>query len=394
MTAKRVREISAEEVRQWRQVKSPGIRVKTDQDALPGGLALAMAPVFVRWQSSSAGFGPDDYYVLGNVNVACNPVSGITALGGLKVYADSVESAEFVMVISKVARRETAGGHAMLRFVFREDRRPILLGQDGRPISSNAEVGDIVLSWEAWRPPVASWDPMASFDPETYALTPRCLVGSVRCLSDSILDRPWHCYPIDLPDVEHSYNELLYVSLALADAVARQTVIGILDEHIEKGSDLPDDDQDPELDDWKALNMEYRAAKVPENPIEDILEGKIRYHLLERSCITMALQSVDWANQRVHARAGLGEPPIIRVTPGSLPSFMAKLASGKRSTLLLRAPAALHWLMTHQTVIPSKAHELLDEAGLLQRENGKIREFHYDNRRKTPYGEVSDHLIY
>jgi len=135
-------------------------------------------------------------------------------------------------------------------------------------------------------------------------------------------------------------------------------------------------------------------AKVPENPIEDILEGKIRYHLLERSCITMALQSVDWANQRVHARAGLGESPTIRVTPRSLPSFMAKLAIGKRSILLLRAPAALHWLMTNQTVIPSKAHELLDEAGLLQRKDGKIRKFHYDNCQKTPYGEMSDHLIY
>ena len=32
MTAKRTREISAEEVRQWRQVKSPGIRVKTEAD--------------------------------------------------------------------------------------------------------------------------------------------------------------------------------------------------------------------------------------------------------------------------------------------------------------------------------------------------------------------------
>ena len=388
------REISAEEVLEWRNANSPAIRVKTDRDALPGGLALAMAPVVVRWQDSPGGFGPDDYYVLANVNVSSNPVSGTTVLGGLKVYADSVESVEFVMVISKVVGRETAGGHGMLRFIFREDRRPVLLDQEGRPVSRNPVVDDIVLSWEAWRPPVASWNPVASLDPETYALTPRCLVGSVRCLSDSVLDRPWHCYPIQLPDVEHSYNELLYVSLTLADAVARQTIIDILDEHIGKGADGSDSNPDPELEEWKKLNELYKQAKIPENPIKDILDGKIRYHLLERSCITMALQSVDWANHRIHSRAGLVEPRSVRVAPGSLPSFMAKLASGKRSAILLRAPAALHWLMTNQTVIPSKAHELLDEVGLLKRVDGKIQESHFDNRRNTPYGLVSDHLIY
>jgi len=394
MTPREIHTISAEEVLQWRKVKSPAIRVKTDRDALPGGLALAMAPVVVRWQSSSAGFGPDDYYILGNVNVASNPVGGITVLGGLKVYADSVESVEFVMVMSKLAGRETAGGHAMLRFIFREDRQPILIDQDGRPVSSNPTVDDIVISWEAWRPPVVSWDPMASFDPETYALTPRCLTGSVRCLNDAILDRPWHCYPIKLPDVEHSYNELLYVSLALADAVARQTVISILDEHIDNGRLKTGVHPDLEQDEWRSLNEEYKKVKIPENPLEDLLDGKIRYHLLERSCITMALQSVDWANQRVHARAGLGEPPAVRVTPSSLPSFMAKLASGKRSALLKSAPAALHWLMTNQTVIPSKAHELLEEADLLQHEAGMVRKFHFDNRRNTPYGKLSNHLIY
>jgi hypothetical protein len=73
---------------------------------------------------------------------------------------------------------------------------------------------------------------------------------------------------------------------------------------------------------------------------------------------------------------------------------MTKLASGKRSAILLRAPAALHWLMTNQTVIPSKAHQLLDEVGLLRRVDGKIQESHFDNRRNAPYGPVSNHLIY
>jgi hypothetical protein len=394
MEPRSVNEITAADVLEWRRVKTPVIRVRTDRDAIPGGLALAMLPVFVRWHSSAVGFGPDDYYSLGNVAVTANPVSGMTTLAGLKVYADSVESVEFVMVISKVAGRETPGGHALLRFRFREDRRAELLGPNGDPVSNDPGVDDIVISWEAWRPPLAGWDPFASFDPSSYALTPRCSVGAVRCLSDSVLDRPWHCYPLKLPDVPHACDELLYVSLALADAVARRTVIGILDERIEKGQEMPEDYPVVDTEEWAALNEIYRNSKIPEDPIQDILRGKIRYQILERSCITMALQSVSWAQQRVHERAGLDDPPPIRVTPESMPSFLDKLASGKRSSLLLRAPAALHWLMSNQTVLPSKAHELLDEANLLHRDHGRIRKARFDNRKKSPYGVISDHLIY
>lgn len=229
------RNVAASDIRRWDAARSPLVRVRTDQDAVVGGLAMAMAPVVVSWPSSSAGFDPDDYYVLRRVNAANNPVGGHTMLGGLKVFADAVEAVEFVMVISKVAHRESPGGHAMLRFIFREDRRPTLLDRGGDPVENDSAVEDIVLSWEAWRPPLASFDPVKGLDPKTYALTPRCYVGSVRCLADSILDRPWHCYPLKLPAVEHAGAELLYVSLALADAVWRQTVLNLLQEHIERG---------------------------------------------------------------------------------------------------------------------------------------------------------------
>jgi len=394
MVAKKNKVITPADILAWRRFEAPVIRVRTARDALPSGLAMAMAPLLVNWTSSSAGFGPDDYYILNNVNLANNPVGGITLLGGLKVFADSVESVEFVMVISKVARVETQAGHGMLRFNFRKDRRPIILDKGGEPLANDSAVEDIVVSWEAWRPPTASFDALAGLDPKTYALSPRCFVGSVRCLTDAVLDRPWTCYPLRLPDVDNSLNELLYVSLALADAVARQTIMNILDQRIEKTKDMPDDYQDADLSEWEQVAEYYRNTEVPEGPIRDILDGKIRYHLLERSCITMALSSVDWANRRIHERAGLGEPKPLRVAPLAMPSFMSKLASGKRTAVLLRVPAALHWVLTNQTVIPAKAYELLDEVGLLQRENGRIKKVHYDNRRHTPYGEVAEHLIY
>jgi hypothetical protein len=349
--------------------------------------------MFVNWTTSQAGFDPGDYYIVQRVNVANNPMNGITVLGGIKILADSVKHAEFVIVISKVARRESPAGHALLRFVFREDRQPTMLDRDGEPIANDARIEDIVLSWEAWRPPHTAWDPVKGLDPKTYALTPRCYLGSVRCLADAILDRPWHCYPLKLPDVDHAADELLYVSLALADAVSRKTVVSVLEEGVEEEEE-EHDLSETELREWESILEQYRKAKVPENPIRDILQGKVRYHLLERSCITMALTSVDWANRRIHRRGGLGEPKRIRVAPTAMPAFLEDLAAGKRRAMLLHAPAALHWLMMNQAVLPSKAHELLDEAGLLHHEHGHIKEQHYDNRNHSPYGEITEHIIY
>lgn len=386
--------VSSHEVLKWNATTSPLIRVRTRRDAVPGGLALAMAPLYVKWSSSKAGFDPGDYYHLLRVNTANNLAGGITILGGMKVFGDSVESVEFVTVISKVAHRESPGGHAMLRFIFKEDRRPVLVDRGGDPVENDAFAEDLVLSWEAWRPPHASFDPVKGLDPHTYALTPRCYLGEVRCVADAVLDRPWHCYPLKLPDVAHAADELLYVSLALADAVGRQTVMNLLEDIVDKDKKLPEGYEDPEVHEWEELLEFYRASEVPENPIREVLQGKIRYQLMERSCVTMALSTVDWANVRIHRRGGLGDPKRVRVTPDTLPKFLDDLAAGKRKHVLLRMPAALHWLMMHQSVIPSKSHELLDEVGLLHRENGHIKEHHYDNRRHTPYGDIADHIIF
>jgi hypothetical protein len=382
----------AAEALEWKRDASEIIRVRIERDVVPGGLSLAMAPVFVNWQSAAASFGPDDYYILRNVNVANNPVGGIAHLAGLKVFADSVESAEFVTVTWKVAGKKTSFGHGMLRFIFREERRPVILDREGNPFANDAIVEDILLSWEAWRPPKAHFDPLKGLDPTTYALTPRCMLGHVRCLLDSILDRPWTCYPLKLPEVEHAYDELLFVSLALADSVARQTVANILERRIEKGR-LPEDYPAPELNEWESLADHHKTAKVPENPILDILQGKVEYQLLERSCVTMALASVDWANHRIHKRAGT-EAKRIQLCPESMPSLLADLALGERGTTLLRIPAALYWLMHNQAVLAGKAPDILNDAGLLQHKMGRVRKTSYDNRGQTPYGNIADHMIY
>jgi len=385
---------SAMEILQWSRLETPMVRVEIAKDALPGGLAMAMAPVMVGWSSSSLGFGRDDYYLVHNVNVSSNPVEGTTMLATVRVPAVGIESVEFVTVMSKIGKVETEAGHALLRFVFREDRRPVILGNNGRPIANNAILQDLLVSWEAWRPPRMGFDPVAGLDPETYALTPRCFNGPVRCLGDAILDRPWICYPLKLPEVPNAGDEMLYVSLLLGDVVARQTIIGLADEWIEKGRNLPGDYPDPEVREWEGVKEALASEKIPENPMKEILDGNIRYHLLLRSCITMALTSIDLANTRISRRGGLPDPPRIRLAPGSLPPFLDDLAHGKRSSALVRLPGILYWLMRHQTVIPGKAHKLLEEAGLLQIENGEMSKKRYGNSPETAYGRIDDNLIY
>ena len=389
-----LREVSASDVLDWSRDQSPLIRVRIARDTVPGGLSLAMAPMFVKWSKSSPGFGPDDYYLIRNVNVVNNPVGGTLVLGTLKVFADSVIDVEFVAVTTKVENHDTPFGHAMLRFIFREDRLPVILDREGEPIANDAEVSDLILSWEAWRPPQEHFDPLKGLNPKTYALTPRCMLGAVRYLADSTLGRPWHCYSIQLPDVEHAYDELLYSCIALADAVARHTVSHLLERRIERGKDFPHDYLDADTGEWDAVADYYRTSKTSPDPVRDVLDGKISYQLLERSCISMALLSVDWANHRIHRRAGLPEPKRVKVAPESLPSLIADLASGERTPMLLRVPAALQWIMLNQTVVVEKAAMMLDDVGLLAHEDGEVARSDWETPRESPYGDLLDHMIY
>jgi hypothetical protein len=388
------REVAAADVLDWSRGDSPLIRVRIARDTVPGGLSLAMAPMFVGWRGISSGFGPDDHYLIHNVNIANNPVGGVLVLGTLKVWADSVEKVEFVAVTTKVKNHDTPFGHAMLRFIFREGRRPVILDKRGSQLANDAEVSDLIVSWEAWRPPQEKFDAVKGLNPNRYALTPRCMIGAVRYLTDSTLNRPWHCYTIKLPDIEHAYDELMYSCLALADAVARQTVSQLLERRIDDGKNFPHDYLAASEGDWAAVAEYYTTSRLSRDPVRDVLDGKISYHLLERSCISMALLSLDWANHRIHRRAGLPEPARVAVAPESLPSFITDLAGGERTPMLLRVPAALQWIMVNQTVVVEKAAQMLDDVGLLQRdEKGPLRT-DWETPRETPYGNLLDHMIY
>jgi hypothetical protein len=103
---------------------------------------------------------------------------------------------------------------------------------------------------------------------------------------------------------------------------------------------------------------------------------------------------IDAAHIRMRQRAGLKDPKHVRVVPGELPSFIDKLSRGERRSALLSLPAAIHWLALNQKVIPGRAHELLDEVGLLRWRRGELVKERFDNRVNSPYGPLSEHLIY
>ena len=382
------------ELLEWSRGETPMVRVNTATDVLPGGLSAAMIPTLVNWDESPVAVGAGGSYLLHNVNISNNPIEGTTLLGSVRIDADSIASAEFVVVLTKVGRLETDAGHAMLRFRFKEGQHPHILGPAGEPILRNARLADLIFSWEAWRPPRASFDPLAGLDTTRYALTMRCFNGPTRCLSDVVLRRPWVCYPLKFLEIPEALPELLHVTLLLGDAVARQTIATFLDEKIAEERGTPGDYPAADAEEWDKLRQEMKKAVVPEDPIQEILGGRYRYHLMLRSCVTMVLTTIDWANVRIHADAQVAAPDRVRVAPDSLPSFFDRWSQGSHTSALLRVPGALHWLLNNQTVIPAKAFALLDEVRLLQHKDGSVVRHHYDNHENTAYGRTQDSLIY
>jgi hypothetical protein len=208
------------------------------------------------------------------------------------------------------------------------------------------------------------------------------------------MGRPWVCYPLRFLEIPEALPELLHVTLLLGDAVARQTIGALLEEKIAEERGTPSDYPAADAQEWQTLRRELQHSVVPEDPIQEILNGRYRYHLLQRSCITMALTTIDWANVRIHHDAQVAPPRRIRVAPETLPSFFDRWSHGSRSSALLRVPGAVHWLLNNQTVIPAKSFELLDEVGLLERSDGNVVRQHYDNNENTAYGRPQDSLIF
>jgi hypothetical protein len=212
------RTVDVADVIEYALLDSPTYRVRTTRDVLPGGLSAAMAPALVVWDDSD--FSSDGWITVRNVNHGGNPVSGVTILRTARFHPARVERAEFIMV---PLGGPEAISHGQIRFVFADDGAQFVggvLDAVGEPVA----LSDLVLSWEAWRPPGVDYEVLKGMDPHVYQLTMRAYSGTQRFLEDALMGRDWNVYTLQLPGGQNGISELLKVSLAMGDGAARHVI--------------------------------------------------------------------------------------------------------------------------------------------------------------------------
>jgi hypothetical protein len=395
MPERKIRQISLGTLLDWASEATPTYRVRTTTDALPGGYSATMTPALVNWRMSShdGHRGDDQFYLVRNVNSGGNPVEGITNLCSVEVPACGAESAEFVTV-PLGAGGVQIGGHGMIRLIFREGERPRMLARSGDPVPGEAGLRDLVFSWEAWRPPGVQFTMKKGLDPETFGLTLRCYAGAQRFLEDAMQKRDWTCYPLALPGGQRGLDELLYVALVTGDSLARHTIARLLEGARPAGAgETPVDYPDAGRDEVRLLTEALLENRAPEDPVTEVMGGKISYQLLERSCVTMALEVVAMTAHRLTADLPADDQIRVRVTPENIPSWVEDLSSAGMAGIFLRMPHVVWWLMHNANVLPTRAWRILDDAGLLERRDGEVVKRQHSLFGDTPYGKLSDNLL-
>ena len=120
------------------------------------------------------------------------------------------------------------------------------------------------------------------------------------------------------------------------------------------------------------------------------------YQTLLRSCATMALYTINVAVERLVADGhtdGLDEDHQMLPDLGRQEFWMTELADTDLKGVFLRAPAILRYLKENPQSFPKSIPKKLQQAGLLQLENGKALKFHYRLDKTTPYGTLQENLI-
>jgi len=119
--------------------------------------------------------------------------------------------------------------HAQLRFVFKAEKRPVLLSLADSAAGSAASIPDLVLSWETWQESRVRYSGFKGLDAASYRLSMRAFAGPQRFLEDTLHGRDWFSYRVRMPGGQQGSAELLKVVLALGDGVANDTVSALLD---------------------------------------------------------------------------------------------------------------------------------------------------------------------
>ncbi len=368
-------------------------RVRTTRDVLPGGLSAAMTPIMVNWRLSD--MNPGGTLYLGNISHGGNPLGGVTQLRTVRVHPEKIIGAQWVTV--------PLGGHkdivhGQLRFVFTEGGIE-LLGQGPGAVGEPDVITDLVFSWEAWRPPGVGYDIMTGMDPASYELSLRAYSGPQRFLEDTLAQRPWTAYDLQLPGGQAGLAELFRVTVVTGDGAARQVISRVFNQTEMAWREA---NPDPSAEDLSLVEAWLRLQAGVEAESQDTGDARLelsdaqsRYQSLLRSCATMALYNIDVAVSRMLERGveAPGMRPASKPELADDPQWMTELADAGWGRILMSAPRALGFLRENPWIVPGKVTGLLDDAGLLIQEDGKRRETHYSLRTTTPWGHRNQLLI-
>jgi hypothetical protein len=385
------RTIDIADVIEYTEMSATTFRVRTTIDVIPGNLSAAMVPALVVWEESD--FSPGGEITIRNVNHGGNPLSGVTVLRTAVVRPEKIARAEFIMV---PLGGPEAVAHAQIRFVFDEDGAE-LIGGDPATVGEADALRDLVLSWEAWRPPGVDFHIIRGMDPVNYRLSMRAYSGPQRFLEDALMERDWTTYTLKLPGGRNAWPELLKVALAMGDGAARHVISQILEKaENEWAADGPGTDAQggDALALWHEIGEKLATARRPGDERID-MAGKTGYQTMLRSCATMALYMVDVTVARL---IEAGHPPEgMRPTQtpeiGGEPEWMTGLAESNVAGLFLRAPQTIAFVLANPTSIPGRIPPALDDAGLLVHDDGKLRRQRYSLKDMTPWGRRWELLI-
>ncbi len=388
------RTADAEVLLSWAEQATPLARINTATDRLPNGLALSMLPFMVDWEHSRPE-GEAPFLLMRNVNAGGNPVLGENLLATVRVPLDGLRGLEWCLTPTRNKRsQDTFMGHAMLRFVFSPERRPVILGSDGAPLPGALPPDDLMLSWEAWRPPMTSYDGLKGLDPDTYTLTARAYTGAQRFLTDIMRGNPWRCYPVQLPDVDDALPVTFLTAALSGDAFARRTIGQLVADGVLEAEGFAPLTP-TQIERAEAI---FATAKLPQDPLSALLrKADLSYQLLERSCITESLAMIQLALIRIHKDHDLGPPPKMELVPDGLPSWIQDLVTADRGTLLSHIPGALLFVARNRQVLPIEAYRILEDAGLLlpgpEAGGDAPMMYYYDKASSTPYGNLRDNMM-
>lgn len=383
------RMLSPAELLAWADGSANAVRLRTYRDVVPGGFLAALAPARVEWKASDL-HGDEPYVIVRNVNYGGNPLDKTTVLHRVQVPLTGIAFVEFTLVPSTRGGLHALAHHAQLRFVFKPEKRPVLLALADSEAGAAPRIPDLVLSWETWHESTVRYSGFKGLDPASYKLSMRAYAGPQRFLEDTLHGRDWFSYRVRMPGGEQGYSELLKVVLALGDGVAADTITELMDKNeAEILKHAPHDESSHASGlDWQNMRELLSVSRNVEDPHLNLGDDQESYHTLVRSCATLARYAILAATDRLMHRGVTGDicsdtvPKPMMEEPAK---WMEKIAHANLTGMFVRAPLALAYILRHPEAVPDKIPIELAEAGLMEKRDGKAWVVKYSHKGVKPY---------